>query len=81
MRVLFGSGRVADLGAELDRLGIRRALILTTPHQKVQGDEIAAMVGDRAADLGVKNAYWNPRALERDVIARARDGERPKAEH
>ena len=36
---------------------------------------------DRAADLAVTNAYWNPRPLERDairaLIARAFAGERP----
>jgi maleylacetate reductase len=51
MRVLFGAGRLADLGAELDRLGIQRALVLTTPHQKAQGDAIAAMIGARAAGM------------------------------
>jgi alcohol dehydrogenase class IV len=39
---------------------------------------------ERAADIAVKNAYWNPRELKRDairdLIARAWDGEPPKAE-
>jgi hypothetical protein len=48
MRVLFGSGRLADPGAELDRLGIRRTPILTTRHQKLQADVVArAWVGER----------------------------------
>jgi alcohol dehydrogenase class IV len=38
---------------------------------------------DKAADLAVTNAYWNPRALERnairDLIARAWAGEPPVA--
>ncbi len=38
---------------------------------------------DKAADLAVTNAYWNPRALERnairDLIARAWSGEPPVA--
>ncbi|QUS38656.1 maleylacetate reductase [Tardiphaga alba] len=51
MRVLFGAGRLADLSAELDRLGVGRALILTTPHQKIQGDDIASMIGGRAAGV------------------------------
>jgi alcohol dehydrogenase class IV len=38
---------------------------------------------DKAADLAVRNPYWNPRPVERgairDLIARAFAGERPKA--
>jgi hypothetical protein len=38
---------------------------------------------DKAADLAVTNAYWNPRPLERnairDLIARAWAGEPPGA--
>ena len=38
---------------------------------------------DKAADLAVTNAYWNPRPLERgairDLIARAWAGEPPVA--
>jgi hypothetical protein len=38
---------------------------------------------DRAADLAMKNAFWNPRPLERDairdLIARAFAGEPPPA--
>jgi alcohol dehydrogenase class IV len=69
MRVLFGSGRVADLGAELDRLGIRRALILTTPHQKLQGEEIAAMVGDRAAGVYSGATMHTPIAVTEHAMA------------
>lgn len=34
MRVLFGSGTLAELPAELERLSIARALVLTTPPQE-----------------------------------------------
>lgn len=51
MRVLFGAGRLADLSVELDRLSVRRALILTTSHQQDQGSAIAAMIGDRVAGI------------------------------
>jgi len=32
-RVIFGAGALAQLGAEVDRLGARRALVLSTPEQ------------------------------------------------
>jgi len=51
MRVVFGSGRLADLAAELDRLGVKRALVLTTAQQKSHGEQIAALIGDRAAGV------------------------------
>jgi hypothetical protein len=39
---------------------------------------------ERAADLAVQNAYWNPRPLERgavrDLLARAWSGAPPRAE-
>jgi maleylacetate reductase len=49
MRVIFGTGTLGQLPAELARLGIARALILATPHQAKQAEEIAAMIGQRAA--------------------------------
>ncbi len=33
-RVLFGSGTVRELGNELERLGLKRALFLATPGQE-----------------------------------------------
>lgn len=47
-RVVFGSGTLAKLGEEVDRLGITRALVLSTPEQKAQGEEVAARLGGRA---------------------------------
>ena len=33
MRVVFGPGRLAELGEEVERLGLRRVLVLGTPEQ------------------------------------------------
>ena len=33
-RVVFGPGTLAQLGAEIERLGARRALVLSTPEQR-----------------------------------------------
>ena len=48
-RVVFGSGTLAELPGEVERLGIERALVLTTPTRTRWGGEIAAMLGARAA--------------------------------
>ena len=37
-RVVFGPGRLAELDAELGRLGVRRALLLSTPEQEALAD-------------------------------------------
>jgi alcohol dehydrogenase class IV len=50
-RVVFGSGTLAQVGAEVERLAIRRALVLTTPAQRAQGEAVAALLGDRAAGV------------------------------
>jgi alcohol dehydrogenase class IV len=48
-RVVFGSGTLARLGNEADRLGIRHALILTTRHQRSEGERIGGQLGSRFA--------------------------------
>ncbi len=50
-RIVFGRGTVAQLPAELARLGGRRALVLSTPSQKHQAAAIAARLGDAAAGV------------------------------
>lgn len=47
-RVLFGAGRSAELPAELDRLGVQRAMLLTTTQQRASGESLKALLGDRA---------------------------------
>src|SRR3954453_530520 len=41
-RVVFGFGTVGSLRAEVERLGCRRALVLSTPEQKSHAEIIAA---------------------------------------
>lgn len=49
VRVVFGAGKLQSLGEEIERLGARRALILTTPEQCGLGEQVAALLGERAA--------------------------------
>lgn len=46
MRVLFGDGTVARLAEEAARLGMRRPLVLSTPEQQGQAQDILALLGD-----------------------------------
>ena len=50
-RVVFGVGSLASLPAELDRLGAKRALLLSTPEQAETVKQVAASLGARAAGL------------------------------
>jgi maleylacetate reductase len=51
-RVVFGSGTVAQLKPEAERLGVRRVLILSTPGRgEAQAREIAALLGDLAVGI------------------------------
>ena len=50
-RVVFGTGSLAKLGEEIERLGARRALVLCTPEQKEQAQDVAARLGARCAGI------------------------------
>jgi alcohol dehydrogenase class IV len=59
-RVIFGSGTTNQLAAETERLGITKALVLTTPPQAQQGETLAALLGDRAAGVFSQAAMHTP---------------------
>ena len=59
-RVVFGSGTLARLGDEADRLGIRHALILTTHHQRSEGERIGGQLGSRFAATFANAAMHTP---------------------
>lgn len=50
-RVVFGAGSLRQLPAEVDRLGARRALVLSTPQQRDAAEQVALLLGDRAAGV------------------------------
>jgi alcohol dehydrogenase class IV len=50
-RVVFGAGSIERLPEELDRLGMRRSLVLCTPGQRGLAAEVVARLGTRAAGI------------------------------
>ncbi|MBF8644020.1 maleylacetate reductase [Pseudomonas pudica] len=66
-RVVFGQGSLKSLEAEIDRLGSRRALVLSTPEQRQQADEIAKMLGDRAVGVFDKAVMHVPIETAREA--------------
>nr|AWR88485.1 maleylacetate reductase [Ensifer sp.] len=50
-RVLFGPNTLDRLPEEIERLGARRALVLSTPHQRAMAEDIAERLGDRSVGV------------------------------
>ncbi|HXU19777.1 MAG TPA: maleylacetate reductase [Verrucomicrobiae bacterium] len=51
LRVVFGLGSLEKAPEEIDRLGAKRVLILTTPGRKKLGEELAWRLGPKAAGV------------------------------
>jgi maleylacetate reductase len=50
-RVVFGRGTIASLTVELEGLGLNRVLVLSTPEQRGVADNLARVLGSRAAGV------------------------------
>ena len=50
-RVIFGAGSLQHLAREIDALGARKALVLSTPEQRASAEMIANLLGPRAAGV------------------------------
>jgi alcohol dehydrogenase class IV len=72
-RVVFGAGSLAQLPAELDRLGAKRALVLSTPGRAASVEAIARSLGERCAGFFPGAVMHTP--IETAVEARRRAAE------
>jgi maleylacetate reductase len=76
-RVIFGPGKLASLSDEIQRLGARRALILTTPEQQELGEQVARLLGDRSAGVYPKAVMHVPletaQAAREEAVRREAD--------
>ncbi len=70
-RVVFGGGALDQLVPEIDRLGAKRALVLSTPDQKSDAAAIAARLGDRCAGIFDKAVMHVPIEIAREARALA----------
>ncbi len=50
-RVVFGAGSLSQLAQEIDALGCRRALVLSTPEQRASAEMVAGLLGACAAGV------------------------------
>ena len=60
VRVRFAPGIRVEAGAEVERLGARRALVLATPQQSDLAMEVAGLLGGRAAGVHARAAMHTP---------------------
>jgi len=70
-RVVFGPDALTQLGAEIDRLGARRALVLSTPEQAPSARQVADLLGDRAAGIFARAVMHVPIETAREARAEA----------
>ena len=73
MRVVFGAGSLSQLPAELERLGAKRALVLSTPEQAASAAEVARALGGRVAGTYDKAAMHVPIEIAEDARRMARE--------
>lgn len=71
-RVVFGFGTVAQLGAELERLGARHALVLSTPEQREIAERIAASLGAVAAGVFSQATMHTPLGVTETALEAVR---------
>ena len=73
MRVVFGAGSVAQLAEEVERLGARRALVLSTPGRGDSVREVAQSLGARLAGIYDKAAMHVPVEVAEEARRVARE--------
>jgi maleylacetate reductase len=69
-RVVFGAGTISRLGEEVERLGLRRVLVLARPQQRNQAERLAEMLGARAAGFFGGAAMHTPVDITERAMSR-----------
>jgi len=70
-RVVFGSGSLARLPDEIDRLSCRRALVLCTPEQAAHGERVLALLSARGVGTFANAAPHTPTDVTASATAAA----------
>src|SRR5262245_48741288 len=71
-RVIFGAGSLVSLVPEIERLGAKRALVLSTPEQRSSAQGIAQRLGDRCAGIFDRAVMHVPIETAREARAEAK---------
>jgi maleylacetate reductase len=70
-RVVFGVGALDLLPREIELLGAARALVLSTPEQKAQAEDVARRLGARCAGVFARAVMHVPIEIAREARAEA----------
>jgi maleylacetate reductase len=68
-RVVFGFGTIETVGAELARLGLSKAMVLSTPQQRGSAEQLAAALGERCAGIYSNATMHTPVEVTDDAMA------------
>lgn len=68
-RVVFGSGTIAQVGAEVERLGHGKVLVLSTAHQQPEAEALAATLGPLSAGVFAGAAMHTPVEVTETALA------------
>jgi maleylacetate reductase len=66
-RVVFGAGALQHLAREIELLGASRALVLSTPEQKAQAEEVCARLNERCAGIFPRAVMHVPIEIAREA--------------
>ena len=69
VRVVFGIGTIGSLPDELDRLGVKRALLLATPRQQSQLGDLTRLTGARSVGVFDGAVVHTPVAVTERAMA------------
>ncbi|HEV7266777.1 MAG TPA: maleylacetate reductase [Falsiroseomonas sp.] len=72
-RVVFGQGMLASLPAEVDRLGLKRVLVLATPQREAEARALAERLAGRAAGVFAGAVMHTPVEVSERAVALARE--------
>lgn len=68
-RVVFGFGTLSSIGAEVERLGCKKALVLTTINQANTGEEVKTLLGPLACGLYSNATMHTPSDVTKEALA------------
>ncbi len=71
-RVIFGQGKLQSLPQEVEKLGARKALVLSTPQQEAWARNVAELLGSSAAGVYSNATMHTPVEVSEDAVAYAK---------
>ena len=72
-RVVFGSGTIGQVAEEAKRLGIHRALVISTPGHRAEAEMLASLLGEAAAAIFAGARMHTPVEVTEEAIGIVRD--------